>query len=99
MTQNERYHARRARGQCALCVNQVDEIDGRQPWCCFDCRVKMAAIAKRRRAEKKHPQIAIFNGPEFVDVSDMGPEAAAAFVRGRWADYKCLVHICDVPNA
>ena len=51
MTQNERYHARRARGQCALCPGRVDQgADGKQPWHCRQCRIKLAGYAQDKRA-------------------------------------------------
>lgn len=91
MTQNERYQARRARGQCALCPNQIDdEVSGRQPWCCFSCRVKLAEWARNRRL--KRSMIAVFKGGRMVQIGDMEPSAAALFCRSQPEPYKCLIH-------
>lgn len=81
MTQAERYHARRAMGQCALCPNTVSELkSGKQPWACFRCRLKMARFQRERRARMKvGPACLVFakDGRTFqVDSADTTPEQA-----------------------
>ena len=53
--QNARYHTRRAMGVCSLCPSPLHALkDGRQPWACFRCRLKMARFQRARRA--RHSQ-------------------------------------------
>lgn len=70
--QAERYHQRRARGVCALCPATVRTENSRQPWCCRQCRMKLAGYQRARRARHAETPtvVMVLNDGRMLDISD-----------------------------